>query len=259
MHRTSRPTVASAAERGRTIAARSSRAAVVVAKMAARATPEVHRVHVDGSAALVLADGHPLHAAVEMTPRGEAAAMLELADTAPLTLRQPVRGLLWIIGWLRPVAPHQVKIVTQWMATEHPAPRLLDVGHGASLLWLEPASAVLSDADGSAMLAPGDLAAADPDPLCHLEADWLRHLERAHPDVLHALAQRVPATLWHDRQRVRPLGVDRFGLRLRVESADGDHNVRLAFDRPVAGPPQLAVEMLKLIGFRARWPHGDST
>lgn len=185
--------------------------------------------------------------------------MIELADTAPVPLRQPVRGLLWIMGWLRPVAPGEVTLLMHWIAAEHHKPGLRDVGHGASLLWLDPASVVLSDLDGSAMLAPDDLAAADPDPLCHLEAAWLHHLELGYPDVLDALAEQVPATLREDRQRVRPLGVDRFGLRLRVEGADRDHDVRLAFERPVAAPPQLAVELLRLIGCPAQWRGRDST
>jgi hypothetical protein len=32
---------------------------------------------------------------------------------------------------------------------------------------------------------------------------------------------------------VRSLGVDRYGMRLRVESADGDSDVRLPFRKPV--------------------------
>ncbi|MGH3940430.1 MAG: hypothetical protein ACRDTG_17695 [Pseudonocardiaceae bacterium] len=79
---------------------------------------------------------------------------------------------------------------------EHcPDPRLLDVGHTASLLWLRPAFAVFSDLEGSGWLTPADLAGAEPDPFCHLERSWLQHLDQTHPDVLRTLASRIFAPL----------------------------------------------------------------
>jgi len=215
------------------------------------AHPDLYQLAPDGSAALLLPDEHPLHAAVEMTPRGDLAAMLEVADIAPVALRQPVRGLLWISGWLRPLAPEQARQVARWIAAEHPAPRLLDVGHGATMLWLQPAFVVLTDADGSAVIGPADLAAASPDPLRHLEADWLHHLDHQHPELLMTLAEHVMAVTPGGEQRIRrirPLGVDRLGLRLRVEGPAGDRDVRIAFEQPVDGTPQLAVELRRLAG-----------
>jgi hypothetical protein len=64
-------------------------------------------------------------------------------------------------------------------------------------------------AEGTAWLTPADLAAAEPDPFGHLEQDWLRHLDQAHPDVLHALARQI-FTLSHypgpARHRATPAG-----------------------------------------------------
>jgi hypothetical protein len=45
------------------------------------------------------------------------------------------------------------------------------------------------------------------------------------------LSIRSPAAL--RRRRVRPLGIDRYGVRLRVENEDGDHDARLPFAQPV--------------------------
>ena len=116
------------------------------------------------------------------------------------------------------------------VADVRPNERLLELGHGATLVRLDPGSAVLADGDGCAALTPVDLAAARPDPFCRMEDHWLAHLEEAHPEVLIALARHLPPELGHCQgARVRPLGVDRCGLRLRVETPQRDHDVRLAF------------------------------
>ena len=47
-----------------------------------------------------LGHDHPL---VGQASDADVAVMLELADRAPVELREPVRGLLWITGWLRPL------------------------------------------------------------------------------------------------------------------------------------------------------------
>ena len=47
--------------------------------------------------------------------------------------------------------------------------------------------------------------------------------------------------------RVRPLGVDRCGFRLRVETAERDHDVRLAFDGEVTTPDELRVQLERLV------------
>ena len=60
-------------------------------------------------------------------------------------------------------------------------------------------------------------------PFCAFESCWIRHLDTAHRDVVARLAARLPARL--RRGDVRPLGVDRYGVRLRVESA-GDTEQR---------------------------------
>ena len=76
-----------------------------------------------------------------------------------------------------------------------------------------------------------------------------------------ALARHVPDELRGGR--IRPLGIDRYGLRLRVEhpgdlgAADPfttgdtgavDHDVRLAFDEPVDCRQRLGVALRKLVG-----------
>lgn len=245
-----RPPAPGAAERARSLAARGDTASLV-ATGGPPAAPLVHLVRADGSAVLLLDDAEPVLELLRADDGG--AAMLELTDHAPVDLRQPVRGLLWLTGRLRLPGPEEARRVALQVADAAPHPDLLRLGHGATLVRLDAGSAVLSDAEGCAALGPLDLAAAAPDPFCRYEHPWLAHLERAHGEVLAALARHLPAALRDDRTaRVRPLGVDRCGVRLRVETADRDHDVRLAWQDEARTPLELRAQLDRLVGCPAR-------
>ncbi|QUG99510.1 DUF2470 domain-containing protein [Saccharopolyspora erythraea] len=244
---TRRPALPSPAERARTIARRGGKAVLMPSgENAARIAPLLHHVHPDGAATVLLADEHPLIASAWQAPRGELTAMLEVADPTPVRLREPVRGLLWLTGWLRVLDPEQARAEVVRVAEQRPDSRLLDAGHGASVLRLESASMVLADAEGTASVQPEDFLAASPDPFCLMEDGWLRHLELSHRDVVGLLARHLPERLRGGH--IRPLGLDKYGLRLRVESADGDHDVRLAFSRTVTNAEHLGIELRRLVG-----------
>ena len=55
------------------------------------------------------------------------AAMIELADTAPVALRRPIRGLLWITGWLRALHREPARQVALELISQRCDERLLDV------------------------------------------------------------------------------------------------------------------------------------
>ncbi len=252
-----RPPAPAAAERARSLTLRGGTATLFGTGCPQPVAPLVHHVRADGSAVLLLADDEPLLGRLRTVParppgggssEGRVAVMLELADRAPVDLREPVRGLLWITGWLWLPDPRSARRAALQVADVHPDHRLLDLGHGATLVRLDPGSAVLADGDGSAALGPVDLAAARPDPFCRMEDRWLGHLEEAHPEVLAALARHLPRALRGPGARVRPLGVDRCGLRLRVETADRDHDVRLAFEGGAATPDELRAQLRRLVG-----------
>jgi hypothetical protein len=215
----------------------------------------VHHVRADASAVLLLPDDDPVLERIREAPGGTSSAMLELADHAPVDLRQPVRALLWITGTLRLPDLEEARRLAVHVADVRPHPDLLQLGHGATLVRLDPGSTVLSDAEGSAALAPLELAAARPDPFCRYERHWLTHLEEAHPEVLAALARHLPpALLGLQGTRLRPLSVDRCGLRLRIEVPGGvenpgkDHDVRLAWQDTATTMDELRVQMRLLVG-----------
>jgi hypothetical protein len=208
-----------------------------------RVAPLLHHVHDDGVVSVLLPDDHQLPATLR---DGQLTAMVEVVDMAPVPLREPVRGLLWITGELAALPMPAARAVALSIAAVRPDPRLLDLGHGATLLRLTPVSMVIADADGTHPVAPPTFATSVPDPFCHEEAGWLRHLDVSHTEVVHTLRRHLPTRL--QGGHLRPLGLDRYGLRLRVEGIDGDHDVRLAFSRPIATPEELSDELRRLVG-----------
>jgi hypothetical protein len=236
------------AERIRSACARAGGALVAIEHRDPVATP-VHHLLPDGSFALALPAEHGRVGAGQQ-------ALLELTDYAPLPVREPVRALVWVRGHLHPVAPELVTPLLDVIASECPNPALLQVRTprsvaadeepGYALVRLEIASVVVTDATGAEPVEVADLLAARPDPFCEIESRMLWHLDTAHGDVVARLVSRLPASL--RRGRVRPLGLDRYGIRFRVERGDKDHDVRLPFHRPVSDTAGLSQAIRVLMG-----------
>jgi hypothetical protein len=244
------------AERIRSTCVRAGGALLAVEGAEPLTTP-LHHLLADGSFAV----GVPVDGAVaeQLTGSGPSGAqtVLELADYAPLPLREPVRSLVWIRGRLHQVAATEVRETLDLIAAEHPHPALLQVRTPKSgpvadgdtqylLARLELESVVVTDATGAEAVDSAALLAARPDPFCAFESCWIRHLDTAHRDVIARLASRLPARL--RRGDVRPLGVDRYGMRLRVESAEGDRDIRLPFHTPVDDVVGLGKAIRVLMG-----------
>ena len=226
-------------------------AAVVGVDLAERVVPLTHYVHPYGTASLVLDENHPLVAQVALAPRDELPAMLELIDHAPVKLRQPTRGLLWLSGVATGGAPAA-------------SARRVRLDHGRRRAapeparqrpWCDPAAALPRERRtrrlrGAPRCSPPNAAThVRPDPFAGIERGWLRHLEEAHPEVFSSLRRHLPSTFRALADaRIRPLGVDRYGLRLRLEGGDGDHDVRLAFEHPVETVEGLRTQVGLLVG-----------
>ena len=137
------------------------------------------------------------------------------------------------------------------VARVNPDPVLLHVnstGEAAalSLLRVKINSVVVADGTGAEAVTVGALLAARPDPFSLAESGWLQHLESVHGDIVDRLAARLPVGL--RRGRVRPLGLDRYGLRLRIEKDEGDQDVRLPFAKPVDDATGLSQAIRLLVG-----------
>ena len=244
------------AERIRSTCVRAGGALLAVDSAEPLTTP-LHHLLADGSFAV----GVPTGGATADQLSGHGASgtqsVLELADYAPLPLREPVRSLVWIRGRLHRVPPRDVRETLDLIAAEHPHPALLQVQTPESrpvsegdtqylLARLEIESVVVTDATGAEAVDSAALLAARPDPFCAFESCWIRHLDTAHRDVVARLAARLSAPL--RRGDIRPLGIDRYGMRLRVESAEGDRDVRLPFRTPVDDVDGLGKAIRVLLG-----------
>lgn len=257
------PTAPTTAERIRSACVRAGGAMLAAEGLEPAATP-VHHLLGDGSFAITIPANGLLAGMVVASGAAGTQAVLEMTDYAPLPLREPVRSLVWISGRLHHIPSSDVSGLLDQIATENPNPALLqvntdDVANGDTpyaLIRLEIDSVVVADSTGAESVCVGTLLDARPDPFCVLESCWLQHLESAHRDVVDRLAERLPTPL--RRGRVRPLGLDRYGVQLRVENPDGDHDVRLPFATPVDDVTGLnqAIRVLMgcpfLNGLRAR-------
>jgi hypothetical protein len=253
------------AERIRSTCARATGAMLAIDGVEPTASA-VHHLLDDGSFAITV-PGNGVAAGIAVAS-GTAGvqAVLEMTDYAPLPLRVPVRSLVWIRGRVQAVASTDVPQLLDLIAADHPNPALLqantiDFRDGDTPLVLariEVESVVVADSTGAESVGVSALLQARPDPFCVMESCWLQHLEIAHREVVDRLANRLPTTL--RRGRVRPLGLDRYGVRLRVENDEGDHDVRLPFAQPVDDATGLsqAIRILMgcpfLNGLRARRP-----
>ncbi|GAB2918994.1 DUF2470 domain-containing protein [Rhodococcus aerolatus] len=243
-------TTPSHAEQVRTVSARTAGAVLALGGADPLASP-VHLLR-DGSGGapevLLLAPReHPVAELAGRHPGGT--GLLEVTDTAPVALREPVRGLAWLRGTVHAVAPRQQRSLALLLAARHPVDALLDVGRGATLLRVVVGSAVLADASGAAAVTAADLAAAAPDPFTDVADAWLRHLDTTHRDLIGALARHLPPT--RHRGVPRPLALDRWGLTLRVEAPPGsgpDVDVRLGFAAPVRDTASLQAALRALAG-----------
>jgi len=239
---TQRPTPA---ERARTVATRSGAAVCAAGIDGSRVL--AHTTTADGQVLVVVPTDGDVASAVRGSADGDLAALLLVTDHAPVELREPVRAQVWLSGWLTPLLPTDLQTATLAFADVSPVGALLDVGRSATMLRLDLAEIVLGECGTVSELTPEDFLAAAPDPLAEVEADALQHLDEAHPEELALLCSRVPAAWLSHGDVVRPLGLDRWGFRLRIEGGSGHRDVRVPFAAPVAGADELGTAFNRLM------------
>ena len=240
------------AERIRSACVRAGGALLAVEGKDPVATP-VHHLLRDGSFAVAV----PVDPPRSWAGASGSQALLELTDYAPLPVREPVRSLVWVRGRLQPFQTADVTPTLDLIASEYPSPALLQIETPRSrpsdsdetrytLMRLEIASVVVTDATGAAPVSVAALLEARPDPFCEIESTLLWHLATAHNDVVARLVSKLPAPL--RRGRVHPLGLDRYGVRFRIEDIDGDHDILLPFHKPVDDMTGLSQAIRVLMG-----------
>jgi len=233
------------AERARTVAGRPAAAVCAAGIDGSRVL--AHATTADGQVLVVVPTDGEVCTAVRGSVDGDLASLVMVTDHAPVPLKEPVRAQVWLSGWLTPVRAEDQRAATLAFAEVAPVGPLLDVGSGATLLRLDLAEVVLGECGTVTEVPPEEYLAAAPDPLAELEAAALQHLAGAHPEELALLRARVPGAWLERGDRVRPLGLDRWGFRLRIEQRNGHRDVRVPFAEPVSGPDDLGPAVHRLM------------
>ncbi|MCK7625937.1 DUF2470 domain-containing protein [Streptomyces sp. RS10V-4] len=175
-------------------------------------------------------------------------AVMEITDVAPVAVPHRIRGRAWVAGWLTPVPGAQRARAARMLAARHPAGELLGLGEALAaapepsgrpawaLLRLEVGEGAVDDLWGAEPFEPEEFAAAEPDPLVEHEAELLQHLDSAHAAQVRGLCALLGergAGVCGARDRAVPVGLDRFGLRVRfVPEAGGRRTFDARFDFP---------------------------
>jgi Protein of unknown function (DUF2470) len=152
-------------------------------------------------------------------------AVLEVADAAPVPLRQRIRARVRLTGTL----------ARDETAAAQPTWRLL------------PEQVLLDEHDSTHEVCLSDLHDARPDPFALVEGVLLGHLDTAHHDEVQTLGRLLEPHLTARAPRLRPARLDRHGLVLRVEYAGHSLDARLAFPAPVGTPEQMRRSLHELL------------
>ncbi|MFE6888315.1 DUF2470 domain-containing protein [Streptomyces sp. NPDC057694] len=211
------------AERARTILAAADSLALSVTSGGLRY--ECVALHtVDAASRLLLLDpvDPGLTAELAAAPGSGLAAFAEFTDIAPVAVRDRVRARLALSGRLASAGP--------------------------DTLVFRPARAALSVDDTVRTVDAAALGAATPDPLARCEAELLDHLDTGHADILVQLTDLVRHGDLSGIDRIRPVGLDRKGLVLRLERTGGAiEDVRLGFLTEAQGPYDVGLRIQELL------------
>ncbi|WP_406280111.1 DUF2470 domain-containing protein [Embleya sp. NBC_00896] len=229
------------ADRARTLAAHATSATLdLPGDKDEHVIPAARAVEPDGSL-LLLVPGET--AAVVLTAREDVAAVLHLVDVAPVAVPHRVRAHCWIAGWLTIPTGDDAEEAAVRLAEIAPDPTASP--RAGTIVRLEVGEVLVDDLWGTGHVEPEDYADAEPDPLAVHEAEFLQHLAGAHAADLCRLATVAGAPACADR--VAPVSLDRYGIRLRTGGPDQTCDVRFEFEAPVSGPRELGGALRRLL------------
>ncbi len=229
-----------AAERARTVAARPAASLYGVGLgicelWGATTTTE-------GDVLLVVPTDGVMTRALRASPLGDVPARLTVTDRTPFPVPHPVRGLVQLSGWVAPVAEYDVTRLVLDFADVQPCDSLFDVGLSATLLRTDLVEVQLEEAGATTDLESDDFLTARPDAVSRAEIELMTE----QCEALLRLATRVQRRVGrHDH--VRLLGLDRFGVRYRVQSRHGCYDLRVPFAEALDGPAGLGAAVAQLL------------
>lgn len=210
----------SAAERTRTLVQSTCSSVLLVPGLDAlrpdQLMPDARAVDSDGDVLLVFAADSPVVRAATHAQADELPVVLEITDVAPVSVPHRIRGRAWVSGWL-----------TRLPGAAEP---------GRMTLRLEVGEAYVDDLWGAEGVEADEFAAAQADPLSEHEAELLQHLHAAHSAEVSTLRSLL-GTRTGGTAAV-PVGVDRFGLRVRFTGVNC-FDARFDFPEPVRDVGEL--------------------
>ncbi|MEV5507111.1 DUF2470 domain-containing protein [Streptomyces orinoci] len=221
----------SAAERTRTLVQGTCSAVLLIPGLdparPEQLVPEARTVGPDGDVFLLFPADSPAVRIATHAQDDELPAVLELADVAPVAVPHRIRGRAWLSGWLTTVP-----------GAAEP---------GKAMVRLEFGEASVDDLWGTERVDGPAFAAAQADPLAGHEAELLQHLHSGHGDQVRSLRSLLDERFsWAPGDRVVPLALDRFGLRVRFAGATGSFDARFDFPEPVGDVHGLRRAMHRL-------------
>lgn len=195
-----------------------------------------------GDVLLVVPTDGALTTALRHSPLGDVPARLTVIDRTPVPIPHPVRGLVQLSGWIQPVAEYDVTRLVLDFADAQPCDSLFDVGLSATLLRLELGEVHLEEAGGTAGVEPDEFRAARPDVISRAENELMT--QQCEP--LMRLATRVQQRVGR-QDDVRLLGLDRFGVRYRVQSRQSCYDLRVPFAEALERPADFGTAVDHLL------------
>lgn len=217
------------AERARTIVATASTLRVATPEL----TLDIHRHGVipDGSILFQAPGDFAQQLGVLQHDRNRVSATV--VDVATVPQPDRIRGELTLTGPLYGVVeplPAGMRLHLTGSETPDECTQLVRlVPDRVALIWN---CEVTGDKPAARLVPVEDYRCAFPDPLLGYEAEWLPHLQADHGDLLAGLARYELG--WEETaDDVRALGIDRYGLVLRVRDCGVSIDLRIAFDSTV--------------------------
>lgn len=209
----------------------------------------VHATTRSGSPLLLVAAQSPL-ATVDVGSASRLQTCIDAAHLYPVAVADRVRSAVRLLGRLELVPERDHHTTVAALAGRCTADVTFEPGRSA-VLRLEVERVLVHSPE--VLPATGvevDLARyadAIPDPVVDHEAAHLHHLIDAHPAELAALGRLLDGVVTAGATRVVPVGLDRFGFVVRVESPTGARRARLCFAAPLRGFGELLPAVWALV------------